>query len=144
VTGPGGVPITEGTVTLTDNGQTQTVSVSNGHATATFHFNLLQELKTVGRHSVGGSFSTTTGNFGSASTTFQAPGNLFGFVFQLALDAGLVNTLTGGKALRMMKNLVHQGDPMSRDGDDSSDDGEMSGKAHMGMNTSDDESDDED
>jgi hypothetical protein len=46
-------------------------------------------------HPVMGSFSTSSGNFGSSSTTFQAAGNLFGSFFQLALDSALVKVLMG-------------------------------------------------
>jgi hypothetical protein len=96
VSGPVGLPVNGGSVTLTDGGQTQTVSVVNGQATATFKFNLLQELKVVSTHTVTGNFSDLSGGFGSSSTSFQAKANLFGFLFQLALDEALVKAFASG------------------------------------------------
>jgi uncharacterized repeat protein (TIGR01451 family) len=95
VRGSNALAANQGTVTLVDGGQTHSVGVSNGHASATFTFNIFRELMTAFPHRISSSFSTTTGDFGSASTSFQAPGDLFGFFFQIVVDAALIRAVSG-------------------------------------------------
>jgi uncharacterized repeat protein (TIGR01451 family) len=95
VTGPGGTPVNEGSVTLHDGGLTRTASVSGGQASVRFTFNLFQELKTAFPHGVTSSLSTGSGNLGSSSSTFRAPGDLFGFLLQIVVDYELFRLLTG-------------------------------------------------
>jgi uncharacterized repeat protein (TIGR01451 family) len=96
VTAPGGLNLNQGSVTFTDNGVTQTANVSNGTATTTFSFSLFQELKVALGHGVSAAFSTTTGDLGAATSTFQAPGNLYGFLIQLQIAEDLIRAFTGG------------------------------------------------
>jgi hypothetical protein len=89
-------------VTITDNGQTQTVGVANSQATATFTFSLFQELGAVLAHTVNVNYSDTGGDFGSSSSSFQAQGNLFGFLFQLLMDTAMIQAFTGSSMGGMM------------------------------------------
>jgi uncharacterized repeat protein (TIGR01451 family) len=95
VTGSNNLPANSGTVTLTNGGQSKTVSVSNGQATATFTFSILQELQTAYPHSITANFMDNKGNFLGSSVAFMAPGDPMGFFFQLAFDELLVLVLTG-------------------------------------------------
>ncbi len=82
------------TVTITDGGQTQTVNVSaTGQATATFRFNLLQELqqRTFSSHPITASYSGAPAGggdqlWGASTVSGNAPGNTTGFFFQLFID----------------------------------------------------------
>jgi uncharacterized repeat protein (TIGR01451 family) len=97
VQGSGGLPVTSGMVTLVDAGQTQTVTVSNGLATATFSFSFFEELTTALAHLLSASFSPSNGNYlSSPNITFQAPGNTQGLLNQLTLDALFLALFTGG------------------------------------------------
>jgi hypothetical protein len=94
VTG-GGIPVSSGQVTVTDGGQTQTVSVdSNGNFTATFTFNLAQEFTTAKSHTVTASYGgATVGDvtFPTSSASSNSPDNTFSLLFQLLfLDALLM------------------------------------------------------
>ena len=87
------LPATQGQVTITDGGQTQVVQVnSSGQANATFTFSFFQEMPLP--HSVGASF-TDPGNVYSPSTatSVQTPNNTFGYVFQIAFDLLLAQSL---------------------------------------------------
>jgi hypothetical protein len=101
VASPGGT-VNRGSVTITDNGQTQTVGVANGQATATFTFSFFQELGAVLAHTVNANYSDTGGDLGSSGTSFQAKGNLFGFLFQLLLDRALIQAFSGSSMGGMM------------------------------------------
>jgi hypothetical protein len=88
----GGTPVSAGQVTITDDGQSQTVGVdSNGNFSATFTFSLAQEFTTAKPHSVtasygGATVGTTT--FATSSGSTNAPDNTFSLLFQLLfLDA---------------------------------------------------------
>ncbi len=96
-------------VTIQDGGQTQTVNIdANGNATATFKFNLLQELqfKTYTNHPISSTYTpqgTVTGTTISVSSLLNgntvngnAPGNTTGFLFQIFLDAAIVQAFAGG------------------------------------------------
>jgi uncharacterized repeat protein (TIGR01451 family) len=98
VTAANGATVNEGSVTLNDGGKSQTVSVSNGTATATFKFSLFQEFMVALQHTITGDYSDPMPIFGSSSTSFTAPGNFFGFLFQLAIDQALLTGFTGGSA----------------------------------------------
>jgi hypothetical protein len=79
-----GAAVSAGQVTITDGGQTQTVNVSGGTATATFTFNLFQAQPLA--HPVTATFGGATG-FAGSGTNFTAPSTLFGYLFQLYFDA---------------------------------------------------------
>jgi uncharacterized repeat protein (TIGR01451 family) len=96
VTGSNGLAANSGSVTLTDGGQSKTVSVSNGQATATFTFSILQELQTAYPHNINASFTDNKGNFLVSSVSFLAPGDVMGFGFQLLIDDLLLLMLSGG------------------------------------------------
>jgi hypothetical protein len=80
-------------ISITDGGQTRLVNInSDGTASATFKFTLLQELqnRTTGAHTITATYTPTgtvaTTNFNASTGTGTAPGNPTGFLFQLALD----------------------------------------------------------
>jgi hypothetical protein len=82
------------TVTISDGGQNQTVTVGpNGQATATFTFSLFQELQTFGSHPISASYSgfppSTATVIGTSTGNATAPGNPTGFLFQLYYDYAL-------------------------------------------------------
>jgi hypothetical protein len=81
----GGVPVSGGQVTLTDNGQAQTVNVgANGQATAVFTFDLLRLQEQPFPHAI-----TESGG----GTSLQAPNTVLDFLFQLLIDYEIVKTL---------------------------------------------------
>jgi hypothetical protein len=109
-TGVNGQAFPPSTVKITDGGQTQTVSLNaQGQATATFKFNLSQELqnKTYGSHSISATYGggqaiiatiPVTNDqivlaFQSSNGTGNAPGNSSGFFFQLYLDLAIAKSL---------------------------------------------------
>jgi uncharacterized repeat protein (TIGR01451 family) len=96
VIGANGLPANSGTVTLTDGGQSKTVSVSNGQATASFTFSIFQVFQTAFPHSVNGSFTDSKGNFRNSTVSFLAPGDWVGFGTQLFLDELVLLLLSGG------------------------------------------------
>jgi hypothetical protein len=85
----GGMPVSGGTVTVSDGGETQTVGVnSSGDFSATFVFNLFQEFSTAAAHSISVSYGgATVGSttFGSSSGSVGAPNNSLSFLFELLL-----------------------------------------------------------
>jgi hypothetical protein len=95
VTSPG-LTVNQGQVNITDGGQSHTVNVSNGTASSTFVFSLFTPLPQA--HSVTASFTDTTPNvlfnFSSSSTQATAPDTTFKFLFQIAFDFVLIQSLT--------------------------------------------------
>jgi hypothetical protein len=90
----GGFPTQPQSMTITDGGQTQTVKInSTGQATATFKFNLLQELqnKTFGSHPISATFSGAPAGvesqfWGSSTVSGTAPGNSAALLVQLFVN----------------------------------------------------------
>jgi hypothetical protein len=91
----GGSPVSIGSVTINDAGQQQTVPVSNGSATATFHFNLFQESGAVQAHAINASYNDGAGGtiFSSSTGSAQSGHNAFPFLFQLLLDFSFLQAL---------------------------------------------------
>ncbi len=93
-------------ISITDGGQTQTVPINaSGQATATFTFNLFQELGTFGAHGISASYpgipagtDVSLQTVGSSSANGTAPGNVLGFYFQLYFDLLLFQSFTGQSA----------------------------------------------
>jgi fibronectin-binding autotransporter adhesin len=85
----GGMPVSGGTVTVSDGGETQTVGVnSSGNFSATFVFNLFQEFSTAAAHPISVSYGgATVGSttFGSSSGSVGAPNNSLSFLFEILL-----------------------------------------------------------
>jgi hypothetical protein len=83
----GSVPVSGGQVTISDGGESQTVSVDgNGNFSATFTFSLVQEFTTAKPHSVtasygGATVGTTT--FATSSGSANTPDNTLSLLFQL-------------------------------------------------------------
>jgi hypothetical protein len=89
----GGVPVTSGVVTFTDNGQTQTASVgSDGTASTTFTFNLLQGQENPNAHGVSATFNSTAA-FAMSTTSATASSTSLQFFFQLFLDYEILHSL---------------------------------------------------
>lgn len=92
-----GVPVTSGTVTVTDGGLTFTSPLdSKGDFTATFNFNLLQEFSTAPTHIATMSFSgfpvgSTT--FGATSASVNTPDETLALEYQLLDDYYLLVAL---------------------------------------------------
>jgi hypothetical protein len=77
-----GVPVSSGTIVLTDHGQTMNATVTNGVATGVFTFSLFNEIP--GAHPVTATFDGST-MFGSSMTTANVPDSTFAWFFQLAI-----------------------------------------------------------
>ncbi len=90
-----GAPVTSGLVTITDGGQVQTVPVnSQGLATATFTFGLLQGQEVPGPHTVQATYADPNSVFGSSSAAnAQAPDNTRGFHSQIFFDLAFLFAL---------------------------------------------------
>jgi uncharacterized repeat protein (TIGR01451 family) len=95
VTAAGGQAVNQGSVTFHDGGMSQTVQVSNGTATATFKFPLLQEFSTALQHTVTADSSDAGGFFASSSASLKASGNFFGLLLQLEFDQALLQMFQG-------------------------------------------------
>jgi hypothetical protein len=83
-----GVPVSGGSVTVSSFDGSQTVGVdSSGHFTATFHYNLFQELQGSAKsHSVTASYggaTVGTNTFATSSGSANAPNNTLSLLFQL-------------------------------------------------------------
>jgi hypothetical protein len=93
-----GIPVSGGPVTITDSGESQTVSVdSNGNFTGTFTFNLFQEFSTAKAHTItasyGGATVGTTTFASSGQASVNSPDSTSNFLFQLLLDAFILQSL---------------------------------------------------
>jgi hypothetical protein len=87
----GGVPVTTGQVTLTDAGQTKTVSVdANGTATVTFTFSLFHEQPQ--QHPIDASYSDGD-TFAGGSTTTQSPNTVKDAILQTLFDIEILMLL---------------------------------------------------
>jgi hypothetical protein len=79
-----GQPVTGGKVTITDNGQTQTVALSSsGKASATFTFQLLKGQEKPSPHTVSASFNGMGTAFADGSASSQTANHTLDFLFQL-------------------------------------------------------------
>jgi hypothetical protein len=97
VTLPSGtLVVNEGNVSITDNGQTQTVAIVNGAATATFTFALYAFQENPNAHTVTASYSDPSGTnlFGSSSTSVTAPATTTAYFFQLYYNILLFELFT--------------------------------------------------
>src|SRR5262249_31265546 len=94
-----GITVSGGSVTLTDSDQSQTVSVaSDGNFTATFDFNLAQEVTTAKAHTItvtyrGGTAGATT-SAPSSPASVDSPDRTSDFFFQLLLGFALLQSLS--------------------------------------------------
>jgi hypothetical protein len=85
----GGVPVTGGQVTFTDNGQTQTVTVKpDGQASATFTFNLFELQENPNVHTITATYSDGTRSTLIASS--GSPNTVLDFLFQIFIDYEIV------------------------------------------------------
>jgi hypothetical protein len=89
VTSPTGGTVNEGQVVITDAGQTQTVAVSGGTASATFTIKFLSELPQA--HGVSATYSDPTPSsplksFGTSTAGATIPNSSAGYFWQLYVD----------------------------------------------------------
>ncbi len=94
VTGPDGQPVKEGSLTFTDGGQSQTVQLVNGQASATFTFGFGHEIPNA--HPISIRFEDSGGFYVANTATATAPDTSQDYFFQLAEDLLLLLLLMGG------------------------------------------------
>jgi hypothetical protein len=92
-TGPDGRPVVEGSITFTDAGQSQTVPVSNGTASATFTFPIGHEIP--GSHPIGVSFADPGAVYLATTATATAPDTTSQYYIQIFEDLLFLLLLTG-------------------------------------------------
>jgi hypothetical protein len=91
-----GRPVTGGSVTITDNGQAQTVNLnSSGKASATFTFQLLKGQEKAGPHTISAAFNGMGTAFASGTGSAQTGNHTLDFLFQLLFLSQLFAS-TGG------------------------------------------------
>jgi hypothetical protein len=88
-----GQPVPEGTVIVSDGGQTQTVGVNGGGFRAVFNFPLFGEFPQ--SHGIGVTYGDPGGLYGGSSNGGTAPNTTIEWFYQFLLDALILQTYFG-------------------------------------------------